>query len=240
MYSFFKNTKISQMSDSFVTAIFIVFSGGFQDAYTYMCRGEVFANAQTGNIVLMAANLFQGEFSHCLRYLVPVISFMIGTFVAEQIHSAFKHYEKIHWRQIIILFEILLLFGVGFIPHRYDAVANAVVSFVCAMQVQTFRKVRGHVYASTMCIGNMRSAIVSLFAFFEFRDKKILQKSFVYFGVILIFAIGAGFGSIITKSLGEKAIWVCCAFLAISFAIMFIDLELSERRNSRQNRKDNE
>lgn len=240
MYSFFKNTKISQMSDSFVTAIFIVFSGGFQDAYTYMCRGEVFANAQTGNIVLMAANLFQGEFSHCLRYLVPVISFMIGTFVAEQIHSAFKHYEKIHWRQIIILFEILLLFGVGFIPHRYDAVANAVVSFVCAMQVQTFRKVRGHVYASTMCIGNMRSAIVSLFAFFEFRDRKILQKSFVYFGVILIFAIGAGFGSIITKSLGEKAIWVCCAFLAISFAIMFIDLELSERRNSRQNRKDNE
>ena len=240
MYSFFKNTKISQMSDSFVTAIFIVFSGGFQDAYTYMCRGEVFANAQTGNIVLMAANLFQGEFSHCLRYLVPVISFMIGTFVAEQIHSAFKHYEKIHWRQIIILFEILLLFGVGFIPHRYDAVANAVVSFVCAMQVQTFRKVRGHVYASTMCIGNMRSAIVSLFAFFEFRDKKILQKSFVYFGVILIFAIGAGFGSIITKSLGEKAIWVCCAFPAISFAIMFIDLELSERRNSRQNRKDNE
>ncbi|WP_177918161.1 YoaK family protein [uncultured Eubacterium sp.] len=228
------------MSDSFVTAIFIVFSGGFQDAYTYMCRGEVFANAQTGNIVLMAANLFQGEFSHCLRYLVPVISFMIGTFVAEQIHSAFKHYEKIHWRQIIILFEILLLFGVGFIPHRYDAVANAVVSFVCAMQVQTFRKVRGHVYASTMCIGNMRSAIVSLFAFFEFRDKKILQKSFVYFGVILIFAIGAGFGSIITKTLGEKAIWVCCAFLAISFAIMFIDLELSERRNSRQNRKDNE
>ncbi len=240
MKSFFKNTKISQMSDSFLTAIFIVFSGGFQDAYTYMCRGEVFANAQTGNIVLMAANLFQGEFSHCLRYLVPVISFMIGTFVAEQIHSAFKHYEKIHWRQIIILFEILLLFGVGFIPHRYDAVANAVVSFVCAMQVQTFRKVRGHVYASTMCIGNMRSAIVSLFAFFEFRDKKILQKSFVYFGVILIFAIGAGFGSIITKSLGEKAIWVCCAFLAISFAIMFIDLELSERRNSRQNRKDNE
>ena len=221
MKSFFKNTKISQMSDSFLTAIFIVFSGGFQDAYTYMCRGEVFANAQTGNIVLMAANLFQREFSHCLRYL------------------AFKHYEKIHWRQIIILIEIVLLFAVGFISQRHNALANAVVSFVCAMQVQTFRKVRGHVYASTMCIGNMRSAIVSLFAFFEFKDKKILQKSFVYFGVILIFAIGAGFGSVVTRALGEKAIWVCCAFLAISFAIMFIDLELNERVAQRQKDKQN-
>ena len=37
-----------QMSDSFRAAVFIVLSGGFQDAYTYTCRGEVFANAQTG------------------------------------------------------------------------------------------------------------------------------------------------------------------------------------------------
>ena len=34
--------------------------------------------------------------------------------------------------------------------------------------IETFRKVRGHVYASTMCIGNTRSAIVTLFAFFAF------------------------------------------------------------------------
>lgn len=38
-----------QMSDSFRAAVFIILSGGFQDAYTYFCRGEVFANAQTGN-----------------------------------------------------------------------------------------------------------------------------------------------------------------------------------------------
>ena len=45
----------------------------------------------------------------------------------------------------------------GFLPQEANTFANAVVSFVCAMQVQTFRKVRGHAYASTMCIGNMRS-----------------------------------------------------------------------------------
>ena len=62
MKSIFEKVKISQMSDSFITAIFVVLSGGFQDAYTYMCRDEVFANAQTGNIVLMSSHLFQGEF----------------------------------------------------------------------------------------------------------------------------------------------------------------------------------
>ena len=43
-----------QMSDSFRAAVFIILSGGFQDAYTYFCRGEVFANAQTGNIVFLS------------------------------------------------------------------------------------------------------------------------------------------------------------------------------------------
>ena len=226
-----------QMSESLLTASFIILSGGLQDAYTYLCRGKVFANAQTGNIVLCSAYLFDGQWRHSARYLIPVLSFLLGIFTAECIHRHFKYTEKVHWRQMIILAEIALLFAVGFLPQEANTLANAVVSFVCAMQVQTFRKVRGHVYASTMCIGNMRSAIVSLFAFFEFKDKKILQKSFVYFGVILIFAIGAGFGSVVTRALGEKAIWVCCAFLAISFAIMFIDLELNERVAQRQKDK---
>lgn len=240
MSSIFKKINISQMSDSFLTAIFIVLSGGFQDAYTYICRDEVFANAQTGNIVLMSANLFQGEFKNCVRYLIPVLSFMFGTYVAEHVHYYFKYLERIHWRQIIILCEIILLFVVGFISQKHNALANALVSFVCAMQVQTFHKVRGHVYASTMCIGNMRSAIVSLFAYFQYKDKKIREKALVYFSVIGVFAIGAGIGSVVTKHLGIKAIWVCCALLTISFLMMFIDLEVKERRNAMNSKKTKE
>ena len=34
-----------QMSESFITAAFLSVSGGLQDAYTYIFRGKVFANA---------------------------------------------------------------------------------------------------------------------------------------------------------------------------------------------------
>lgn len=83
---------------------------------------------------------------------------MAGIIAAESVHHRFKNIEKIHWRQIVILCEIIMLFAVGFMPQGLNAAANALVSFVCAMQVQTFRKVRGHAYASTMCIGNMKTA----------------------------------------------------------------------------------
>ena len=49
----------------FFAAVFIILSGGFQDAYTCCCRGSVFANAQTGNIVLLSAALFRGEWRSC-------------------------------------------------------------------------------------------------------------------------------------------------------------------------------
>ena len=211
-----------QMSDSFRAAIFIILSGGFQDAYTYTCRGEVFANAQTGNIVLLSTALFRQEWPTVLKYLVPVLSFVVGTAVAEGIHLRLKSYERIHWRQIILLVEIVLLGVVGALPPAVEPLANALVSFVCAMQVQTFHKVRGHAYASTMCIGNLRSGTEALCAYFRVRDKEILQKAVTYFGVILVFGVGAGLGSILTVALGCRAIWLCCLLLSVSFGMMFI------------------
>ena len=130
--------------------------------------------------------------------------------------------EKVHWRQIIILAEIVLLFVVGFLPQEVNTFANALVSFVCAMQVQTFRKVRSHAYASTMCIGNMRSGTDALCAYFHTHDKKILQKSMTYFAVIGVFALGAGCGSVLTARYAEKGIWVSCILLTISFLMMFV------------------
>ena len=203
-----------QMSESMLTAAFIILSGGLQDAYTYLCRGKVFANAQTGNIVLFSAYLFDGDWTHSRRYLVPVLSFMLGIFVAECIHRHFKHMERVHWRQLILLAEIVLLFLVGFLPQEGNTAANALVSFVCAMQVQTFRKVRGHAYASTMCIGNMRSGTEALCVYFHTRDREVLHKALTYFGVIGLFAVGAGLGALLTRAFAERGIWVSCALLA--------------------------
>lgn len=78
-----------QMSDSFLMSAFIILSGGLQDAYTYCCRDKVFANAQTGNIVLLSAALLRGDWAVCLRYAIPLLSFVfavgagLGSFVTE-------------------------------------------------------------------------------------------------------------------------------------------------------------
>ena len=223
-----KTKHHGQMSESFLTAVFLSLSGGLQDAYTYLFRGKVFANAQTGNIVLMAVHAFAGEWGRVLHYLVPLCFFALGVFAAELMHQKLQNLQRLHWRQLVVLCEIVMLFVVGFFPQEWNLMANALVSFACAMQVQTFRKVNGYAFASTMCIGNLRSGMESLCAYGKTKDKKILRKSGNYFGIIFLFAVGAALGGHMIGYIGARTIWISCIILLISFLCMFIKEEKKE------------
>ena len=104
-----KRPNHGQMSESFYTVIFLSLSGGLQDAYTYLFRGGVFANAQTGNIVLLSVHLFEGEWVSAGRYLVPLLAFSLGVLMSELARWHFQG-RLLHWRQLVVLGEILLLF----------------------------------------------------------------------------------------------------------------------------------
>ena len=212
-----------QMSESFINSVFLAISGGFQDAYTYNVRDEVFSNAQTGNVVLMSQNIMIGNFARGLYYLCPILAFILGVAIANFIEYKYKYAKKIHWRQGILIVEIFLLFMVGFIPYSLNMAATTLVSFSCAMQVQAFRRVNGYTYASTMCIGNIRSGTAAFSVFLRERKKEQLIQAMHYFGIILFFALGAGIGGSLSRILGIKMIWTSCVILLISFCIMHLE-----------------
>ena len=209
-----------QVSDSFRLSAVLSFSGGLQDAYTYNVRGGVFANAQTGNVVLMTQHFMLREWGPAIRYLCPLLAFAAGIFAAERIEHRYKKAGKLHWRQLVLLLEMILLGAVGLLPAEYSMPANMLVSLSCAMQVQAFRKVHGYGYASTMCIGNLRSGTESLSMYLRDRQEKSLRKAQHYFGIILIFAIGAGIGGVLSMNLGIRTIWSCVILLAADFVLM--------------------
>lgn len=193
----------------------LTLSGGLQDTYTYLRRGRVFANAQTGNIVLLGQSLFDGDWARAARYLLPVLAFAFGVAAAEWLRV-----RRPRWQRRVLLWEILLLFLVGFIPHSLDQLANALVSFSCAMQVQAFRMIKGFPFASTMCIGNLRSGMESLCAFLRTGDRHERRKARLYFLVILLFALGAELGSLAVKLLDLPAIWLSCVLLALDVGLL--------------------
>lgn len=69
------------ISETVCIGILLALSDGFMDAYSYMARGQVFANAQTGNILLFGIALSSGRWGRAMAYLLPVVSFAAGIFV---------------------------------------------------------------------------------------------------------------------------------------------------------------
>ena len=96
------------------------------------------------------------------------------------------------------------------------------------MQVQAFRKVNGYAFASTMCIGDLRSGVEAFCLWRNTHEPHAKDRMVRYFGIIFLFALGAGLGSKSAVQLGGRAIWLSCCFLLVSFALMFIREELEE------------
>ena len=168
-----------QMSDSYFLGVLLAAAGGFLDAYTYLLRGGVFANAQTGNVVLLGISLAEGDWLHAGHCLLLILTFAAGVWLTQAVRERAPTAGRIHWRQVTLGAEIAALIAVAFLPlGEWDAPANMLVSFVCALQVQTFRKVDGNSMATTMCTGNLRSGTELLYHGLRGRDTTALKRSF--------------------------------------------------------------
>lgn len=214
-----------QISESIPVMILLTLSGGFMDAYSYLCRGEVFANAQTGNILLFGVNLSMGQWNDALRYACPIVAFALGIAAAELVRRKFTNTRHIHWRQVLVLCEALVLFSVMTIPKELNLLANSLTSMACGVQVEAFRKVKGNGMATTMCIGNLRMATQSVCDYWFTKDKKAMKKGFLFFGIIAVFTVGAVIGNISVRLMSEKAIAISSLLLITAFLIMLVNKE---------------
>lgn len=197
--------------------------GGFLDAYTYVFRGGVFANAQTGNFVLMCISMARGQFQKASYYLIPITAFFLGILVVEWSKRKFASSRLMRWERLILSIEILLLFFIGFLPSQVpDAVTNVTVSFLCSMQVHSFRMIRGAPYATTMCTGNLRSAAECFFQYAVEKDRQAGLRFLRYTVVIISFCAGAILGAWLTALWRSRAVWFCCIPLGVVYLLMFL------------------
>ena len=220
-----------QVSESYFIGLLLAVAGGYLDVYTYISRGGVFANAQTGNIVLLGIHIAQHNFEKITTYTLPILAFMVGVMITEIVKLNFRYSTKIHWRHIVIALEILVLLAVSFVPEGIcNDLVNASVSFVCSMQVESFRAFGGgKKYATTMCTGNLRTATENLFYSGVHRDRKVRNNSLQYYGIIAAFIFGAVISTKLTTGVGTKSVYTVCILLFVVFVLMFIQAEEEEK-----------
>ena len=190
---------------------------GFWGAYTYLLRGNVFCNAQTGNVVLMGLALGSAEWAKAGYYLVPISAYILGAFVSE-----------------LMLIEMIAVLGLGFLPETAPVqICQVVINFVASMQYNTFRQAEGVPVATTFATNHIRQTGVGLAKELRHRhsaDKSHRRKLARHCGMLFFFILGAVTGTVFCHLLVGRAIWLTM----IPLGIIFLTLLHADRTTEKE------
>ena len=202
-------------------ALLLALAGGILDAYSYLNRGQVFATAETGNLVLFSLHLALRDWGAALRYLLPVLAFAAGVLAAELLRRSVRPATALSWQQSILLVECLVILAVSCLPQGpLDRLANILISFTSAVQMESFRSFRGCACATTMCTGNLRSGTERLFRALSAGDPDSRQDAGTCYGLIACFAAGCVLSGLLSPLLRGRTVLAACAPLAAVFFLI--------------------
>lgn len=211
--------KLYPAHEQFKICMALAFIGGFLESYTYLLKGNIFANAQTGNFALMAMDFaYYKEPVKALYYLIPMSAYVLGILLTVQLPKRFN--GRISWYTLLIIIQFAVFAVVGSLPDSVPySVTTVSVSFLCAMQYNTFKTCRGVVMSTVFCTNNLRQFAIAA-AQSRHEDKNaLLSRGILYIANIMFFVFGAAASGLIIRLLrdngmeGGHAIWLCCIIL---------------------------
>ena len=202
----------------------LVTSNGFVDAYTYLAHGGVFANAQTGNVILFGVGLAKPNEVDALTHLWPVIAFVVGIVVAHLFRgeAATRH---LHYPLRYVLgLQALVLVAVGLLPASApEPSITTSIGFVAALQFSLFRSVRTATVVPVAMTGNLMRTTDAVLTALRGRRREDVALAVLYVSLVLGFGAGAVVGALVTGVVGTRAVWIPAAMIVVALVLFFID-----------------
>ncbi len=200
--------RLSVMSGSV-----LMVATGFVDAYTFLQHGHVFAQAMTGNLVLIAIGAFAPAVVAFWRPLVSYLAFVAGIVVVWALSRRSR--GRVSGPQLTTLsLQVLVLVVVGFGPGVPSAVVAAAIAFVSGMQIAAFRDVGRAAFTTTVMTTNSMKAVNAALTALTSTDPESRAVVRAYGTALAGFVGGAFLGAFLSTRLGDRAAWVDAALFA--------------------------
>jgi uncharacterized membrane protein YoaK (UPF0700 family) len=220
--------KMESVKANPAVAILLTLCGGFLDAFTFVGHGRIFANSMTGNIVVTAVSLADGNRHAALVHLVPLGGFAGGVLGAHLLRLAASRNESFS-AIVALLLETAFLFAAA-IARMPPAWLIPGISFVAALQTTIFTHSGTQPYSSVMTTGNLLRALQGFFrSTIPQPDFAGIRSAAVLAAICFCFACGATAGAIATQRFHDMALLgpSSLAFIAL---ICLVTLKTCDRR----------
>ena len=131
-------------------------------AWVYMDHGHVFANAQSGNVVLKAIELAAGHGDGARRHVPSLTAFVAGLLLSRLLGTALKR-RGMNSRTVRLAGECVLLVVLAVMVGRLaEDAMTACVGFIAAVQITSLSHIGRWSFNTGMTTGNLRGAVSGL------------------------------------------------------------------------------
>jgi uncharacterized membrane protein YoaK (UPF0700 family) len=205
-------------------AVLLTVANSFLDAHTYLVRGGVFANLQTGNVIFFTIHLSERHWGDSLSRLWPMFAFIAGVVLSSHIKSGRVDKVVAHPLRWTMASQAAVLAGFGFLPATLPhSLVLVPMSFLGGIQIGLFRSIGDLAYMPLATTGNLMRMVEAGYDFLVDKNRGSRRAFMVYACLIGAFAAGAIAGTFTTRVLGLHAIWVAAGLLAVTLILFVID-----------------
>ena len=199
--------------------------GGVAGAYGSVYCGHVFANALTGNLVSLAAELYAGQWAGVLARLGGVGLFLLGVALSVVLPVRMAGGDPGVWQRRCLLVEAGCFALQALLPYRaLTALSPALylwpVFFASGLQYNTFTALHGVPISTLFCTNNLRQ--LTLHGLVARRQARAGQRAeadretriaLSYLAVTGLFCLGLLLGVALIAPLGPRLMWLNAALL---------------------------
>ncbi|MFN2977314.1 YoaK family protein [Terriglobus aquaticus] len=185
-------------------------SGGLLDAVVWLLHGHVFANAMTGNVVLLAIALVSHDYAQVMRHVTPLGAFVLGVSLGKYV----LQYHSASALRLALLIEMAGLAIAGAPLHLPSKAVVGLVALTAALQITAFRRLGNVAYNTTFVTGNLRAVFDGAFDMLfpvepRVQIRKRGRRMFRDLGVICLgFLAGAVLGAWCAPRFGDRSFWI--------------------------------
>ena len=197
--------------------------GGFLGGYSVFNHADILCNAQTGNLIRLAHNVVEGDFSFVWLMALALVIYCGGTVFYALVHRKVRCSMKIVC-MICIAAAIALTGLICFVKSDFIAVYPLI--FVAPIQWNAFKTVDCDSSSTIFCSSNVLQATINTTNFILDRDKETAVRARLYWLTLLSFYCGVALSGVLGLWLRVYSVWFCLLPIALTGAAYFWKLRM--------------
>jgi uncharacterized membrane protein YoaK (UPF0700 family) len=199
-----------------LAGLVLLVATGSVDSYTFLAHGHVFAEAMTGNLVLIGIGVVEPEIVEFWRPLAAYAAFVAGVALLWWIGARTKPGTRAP-QVATLTFEIAVLVIVGFVPSGVPPVVTVTaIAFASGLQIAAFQRLGLAKFTTTVMTSNSLHTVNAALTAWASGSRQDRDVATHLAAGLVAFMVGVFAGALLTNTFDTRASWFVAGLFAIA------------------------